>query len=282
MTGVSRDSVREIDQCVRGRGQAAAFLEPKRRARVALRTERGPGRSKRTGHDNRVARDGSSPAGHPLGTAERGHAQHQQLGGGRIAADHWDACLGEALIQLDYVGDGRIGSHREADDQALRLRSRGGEIAEVDRRGAEAEVAPRDPVEPEVHALDERVLRDDPAAGKLRRVVLDPPDEPAALELREQPELTQVSERSRIPRTSTGPSPAPISTRPFATARDAASAAPRAASSRVRPRASSAASVAEWVQPAPWVAATSWRSTGISMCLLPSKRWSTARRRGRR
>ena len=44
---------------------------------------------------------------------------------------------------------------------------------------------------------------------------------------------------------------------------------------RLSPRASSAASVAECVQPAPCVAATSCRSTGISMCSAPSKRWST-------
>ena len=58
-------------------------------------------------------------------------------------------------------------------------------------------------------------------------------------------------------RTSTGPSPAPISTRPWRTADEAASDAPRAASSRESPRASSAARVAECVQPAPCVAATS-------------------------
>ena len=71
---------------------------------------------------------------------------------------------------------------------------------------------------------------------------------------------------SRTPRMSTGPSPAPISTRPCATAREAASAAPRAASTRLSPRASSAVSVAECVQPAPCVAATSCRATGISTC----------------
>ncbi len=58
-------------------------------------------------------------------------------------------------------------------------------------------------------------------------------------------------------RTSTGPSPAPISTRPFWTAAEAASDAPRAASSSESPRARSAARVAECVQPAPCVARTS-------------------------
>ena len=69
------------------------------------------------------------------------------------------------------------------------------------------------------------------------------------------------------PNTSTGPSPEPISVSPCATARDAAAAAPRAASARLSPRASRAVSVAECVQPAPCVAATSCRSTGISMCV---------------
>ena len=77
-------------------------------------------------------------------------------------------------------------------------------------------------------------------------------------------------------RTSTGPSPDPISTSPCRTAADAASAAPRAASGSARPRARRAVSVAECVQPAPWVAGTSYRSTGSSTCSRPSKRWSTA------
>ena len=54
--------------------------------------------------------------------------------------------------------------------------------------------------------------------------------------------------------TSTGPSPAPISVRPFLTASEATFAAARAARTGRSPLASSAASVAEWVQPAPCVA----------------------------
>src|SRR5262249_38536780 len=77
-------------------------------------------------------------------------------------------------------------------------------------------------------------------------------------------------------RTSTGPSPAPISTSPLATAVEATAAALRAASSRSSPRARRAAGVAEWVQPAPGVAATACRAPGISWCSEPSKRWSTA------
>ena len=53
--------------------------------------------------------------------------------------------------------------------------------------------APRDEVEAEVHALDERVLRHDEPVD-LRCVVLDPLREPAPLELGEQAELTRLVE----------------------------------------------------------------------------------------
>ena len=74
-----------------------------------------------------------------------------------------------------------------------RLRAGRGEIAEVRRGCAEAEVAPRDEVEAEVHAFDERVLRDDEPAD-LRGVVLDALREPAPLELGEQAELAGLVE----------------------------------------------------------------------------------------
>ena len=48
-------------------------------------------------------------------------------------------------------------------------------------------------VEPEVDALDERVLGDDELA-ELRRVVLDSLGEPALLELGQQAELTELRE----------------------------------------------------------------------------------------
>ena len=57
-------------------------------------------------------------------------------------------------------------------------------------------------------ALDERVLRDDEAVAELRSVVRDPGDELRALELREEPELTELAE-PQGPITSTGPEPAP-------------------------------------------------------------------------
>ena len=85
------------------------------------------------------------------------------------------------------------GGAPERDHEARRLGARGGEVAEIHSRGAKAEIAKRDPVETEVHALDERVLRDDQAVD-LCRVVLDRLSEPAALQLGEEAELAEVRE----------------------------------------------------------------------------------------
>ena len=87
----------------------------------------------------------------------------------------------------------RLARQPERDDQRERLRTAGGEIAEIDRRGAKPEVAPREQVEAEVHALDERVLRHDEPVD-LRRVVLDALREPAPLELGEEAELAGLVE----------------------------------------------------------------------------------------
>src|SRR4029078_1628636 len=95
-----------------------------------------------------------------------------------------------------------------------------GQIAEVHRRGPEPEVAPGDPVEPEVDPLDEGVLGDEEAVCPLCRVVVDPGGEPAPCELLEQAKLADVGElHDRLTfSTSTGPAPAPISHNPFPTA----------------------------------------------------------------
>ena len=65
-----------------------------------------------------------------------------------------------------------------------------------------------------------------------------------------------------------------IPARPCATASLATWAARRAASGSERPSARPAARAAECVQPAPWVAATSYLGTGIDRWRCPSKRWS--------
>ena len=75
------------------------------------------------------------------------------------------------------------------------------------------------PVEPEVHALDERVLRDDDAARELRRVVLDAGDQAEPLELGEQAELTELREPHRPPAAAPGSVAARITATPAAPAR---------------------------------------------------------------
>ena len=113
---------------------------------------------------------------------------------------------------------------------------------------------------PRVRHHRQRAEREDRVRGLVHDdVVGDVVDERLALADR-QPSVAPGSMLMPLPftsRTSTGPSPAPISTRPLRTAAEAAAAAPRAASSSESPRASSAASVAECVQPAPCVAGTS-------------------------
>src|SRR5205085_4154672 len=94
----------------------------------------------------------------------------------------------------EHVLDGRVRGEREADHEPVGRGARGGEVAEVDRRRAPAEVAPRDPIEPEMDALDERILRDDDPARELGRVVFDLAREPAPLELGEEAELAELRE----------------------------------------------------------------------------------------
>src|SRR5262249_48270480 len=151
-------------------------------------------------------------------------------------------------------------------------RPRRGQAAQVDRGRTEAQIPTGEHLRLEVDALDERVLGDHDVAADPRRVVGNPADESAALELAEQPELAEVGQphRSASPKTSTGPSPAPFPARPAGPASEAAWAAPLAAASSSKPRASSAASIAECVHPAPCVAATVCRGTGMSTSRSPS------------
>ena len=133
-------------------------------------------------------------AGDATRAAESRHAQHRKLGAGRVAADDGDARLVQPFVELEHVVDLRLGRQGKRDDERLGVRARGGQVAEVDRRCAEAEVAPRHEVEPEVHALDERVLGDDEAVPELGRVVLDPLSQPAPFELGEEAQLTDLRE----------------------------------------------------------------------------------------
>ena len=103
----------------------------------------------------------AGPARDALAAAERGDRDEHRAGGGRVAADDRHTRLGDPLVELDHVGRLRARRQRERDEQRLRRGARGGEVAQVDRGGPKAELAPGDPVEAEVDALDERVLRDD-------------------------------------------------------------------------------------------------------------------------
>ncbi len=87
----------------------------------------------------------------------------------------------------------RLAGQADRDDQRERNRPARGEIAEVDRRRSKAKVAPREEIEPKVHAFDQRVLcHDEPL--DLRCVVLDALCKPASLQLCEQAELTRLVE----------------------------------------------------------------------------------------
>ena len=91
------------------------------------------------------------------------------------------------------------GGAPSATSKPFGLGARGCEIAEIDGRRAPAEIAPGDPVEPEVHALDEGVLRCHDPSLQLRGIVIDPLREPAAFELGKQPELAELRELHRSP-----------------------------------------------------------------------------------
>src|SRR5439155_24533353 len=107
--------------------------------------------------------------------------------------------LGDPLVERDDVFDGGLTRRRERDEQPFRLGARGSEVAEVDRRGAVAEVTPLDPVEQEVDTLDERILGDDEVRADAGRVVLDADDQPTLLELRQEAELTELREPRQPP-----------------------------------------------------------------------------------
>ena len=194
MTRVDGEAVRDVEQRVGDGRQLLPLGQADRRTCEPAVPERGARAAERSGDDEDVSGLGSRAARDALRAAERRHAQQRKLGAGRVAADDRDAGLVQPFVELEHVVDLRLGRHGERDDERLGVRARGGQVAEVDRRRAKAEIAPRDEVEPEVHALDERVLRDDEAVAELRRVVLDPLSQPAPLELGEEAQLTDLRE----------------------------------------------------------------------------------------
>src|SRR3954470_138902 len=211
-------------------------------------------------------------------TDERGH-----LAG--VTAQDGHAHLGEDPPRRVGAVRGRAGSDGiEHDRDPPRARRAAGEQHRLDPLLRErADVEHERGSEPD-HLLDllsrvrhhrQRTERESRVGGLVHDdVVRDLVDERLPLAQLTQRGAGGNAHLAATPRTSTGPSPPPISASPCATARDAVAAAPRAASVSESPRARSAASVAEWVQPEPCVAAASRRSNGIWWCSPPSKRWS--------
>src|SRR5581483_10818389 len=151
------------------------------------------GGAERPRDDEEVARARARAAWVPVGATEGGHRDEHVVCARGVAAANRHAGLVQSLVERDDVLEVGVAGQPQADEERDRLRARRGEVADVRGGGAKAEVAPRDEVEAEMHALDERVLRDDEALD-LRRVVLDPVREPALLERREQPELAGLVE----------------------------------------------------------------------------------------
>src|SRR5512133_3863432 len=110
--------------------------------------------AERAGHDEEVARSRAGAAGHPLRATERGHRKEEPLRAGRVAAQDRHTRLVEALVELDDVVERGPRWRAEADDQALGLCARGGQVAEVDGRRAVAEVAVARPLQADVHLVD--------------------------------------------------------------------------------------------------------------------------------
>jgi hypothetical protein len=103
----------------------------------------------------------------------------------RVTAQDRHAGLTHPFVELDDVVQLGLAGRSEADDQAVGVGARRGQVTEVHRRRSEAEVAPGDPPELEMDVLDQSVLSEDSPVAELGRVVCDPLRQPTALELRE-------------------------------------------------------------------------------------------------
>ncbi len=195
MAGVGAETIGDVEHRVGDPSELAPFGGADRRAQEPAVAERGAGAAERPGHDEEVARLRARTARHALGMAESGDGDDDEVGLRRVAAANRHAGLRDPLVERDRALEIR---RRERHDERERLGARGGEVADVHRRGAKAELAPVEEVEAEVDSLDERVLRHDEAFD-LSRVVLDADDQAAPLELGEELELLHGTFRSVEP-----------------------------------------------------------------------------------
>ncbi len=184
--GVEGEAVGDVEHRVCDPRERHPLVQPDRRPCVATLSERRSRSPERPGDHEEVAGAGSRAARHAGGAAKGSDREVQALGLARVPTDHGDAGLGHPLVELEHVVQLGVSGRRNGDDESERLGAARRQVAEVDRCGAETELAVGDPVEPEVDRLDERVLGDDEAFDD-RRVVGDRPRQPPPLELRQEP-----------------------------------------------------------------------------------------------
>jgi len=188
---------------VRDGAQPSAFLEAERRPSVTLHelietiqpvlhcVEARSRPAKGARHHERVPGPSPRPAGNALASPDGCHADAEFPRCCHIPAENGHASFGDALVQLEDRGVSGLGRDCQPDEQPDGLGGHSSEIAEIDRGGLVAEVAPGSPLHLEMDALDEHVLRDHEVALENGAFGVLAGREPPALELPEEPELTQ-------------------------------------------------------------------------------------------
>ena len=220
------EAVGEVEHRVARAREPAALLEPERRPDVgaASRKRARPAAAERAGDDEQSP--GRAPP-RPGTRSERPSAvtlRTSRSARGRVAADDRARPPRRSPRRARARRRARVSAGAPSVTiSASGSAPDGGEVAEVDGGGPEAEVAPRDPVEPEVDALDERVLRDDErrrrAAPRRSRCRATRPRRSSSAS---RPSSPSVSERaSTAARAPAPPSTARMTATPAAPARDA-------------------------------------------------------------
>ena len=103
--------------------EAAALVQPKRRAPVALDqlgealqpfaedVEAGGRPAERPRDHEHVSGNGARPSGHPLAAADRGHRERERVGSGGVSSGQGKARLRQALVELDDCLRGGLGGN---------------------------------------------------------------------------------------------------------------------------------------------------------------------------
>ena len=147
MAEIGREAVRHVHLGVCAARELAPLGQAQRRPEVAAGAERGARTAERAGDDERVARLGAGAARYALAPPEGGDADRDDGRGRRVAADHGHACLHDPFVEREHVVELGLAGEGETDEEAFGKRTGRSEVADVHRGGAEAELAPREPVE---------------------------------------------------------------------------------------------------------------------------------------